>query len=185
LPVLVNALFSVPAPTPPRNDLVAAFLTGLTLKTTSGAVAFSNDPSNYGDAVQPSEELRLNTSYPAAAAANQNNLGLLGCDVAGFPNGRRPADDVVDIELTAAEGAIYPGDPNDLQTCDVSSGTPTVVNAGTVVNDGAEAVATDASYYTTSFPYLATPIPGSNNAARAAVANVPTTTGTAAGGDLK
>ncbi len=185
LPVLVQALFKVPAPTPPRTDLVAAFLTGLTLKTATGAVAFSNSPSNYGDTVQASEELRLNTAVPAAAAANQNNLGLLACDVAGFPNGRRPADDVVDIELTAAEGAIYPGDPNKLATCDVSSGTPTPINQTAVVNDGAEAVATDTSYYTTSFPYLAAPIPGSDNAARAAVANVPTTTGTAAGGDIK
>lgn len=185
LPVLVNALFNVPAPPPPRTDLVAAFLTGLTLKTTAGDIAFSNNPTDFGDPVQPAEELRLNTAVRAVAAASQNNLGLLGCDVAGFPNGRRPADDVVDIELTAAEGAIYPNDPNGLQTCDVSSGTPTVVNSGQVVNDGAEAVATDTSYYTTSFPYLAAPIPGSNNAARAAVANVPTTTGTAAGGDLK
>lgn len=185
LPVLINALFSVPAPTPPRNDLVAAFLTGLTLKDSKGNVVFSNSPSNYGDPVQPAEELRLNTSFPPIPASAQNNLGLLACQVTGFPNGRRPADDVVDITLNAAEGAIYPGDPNKLQTCDVSSGTPTVVNSGTVVNDGAEAVATDTHYYQTTFPYLTTPIPGSDNAARAAAANNPTTTGTAAGGDIK
>ena len=184
LPVLVNALFKVPAPATPRSDLVAAFLTGLTFKTSSGAVVFSNNPTNYGDTVQPSEMLRLNTAVAPVAAATQNNLGLLGCDIAGFPNGRRPADDVVDIELNAAEGAA--GDnPNNLQTCDVSSGTPTVVNKGVVVNDGAEAVATDTGYYLTSFPYLAAPVPGSTNAERAAAANNPTTTGTAAGGDIK
>lgn len=185
LPALVDLLFNVPAPTPPRTDLVAAFLTGLTLTDTAGQVIFSNNPSNYGDTVQASEELRLNTAVAPEAAAAQNNLGLLACDVAGFPNGRRPADDVVDITLTAAEGAIYPGDPNKVQTCDVSSGTPTVVNAGTVVTDGAEGIATDTNYYATSFPYLVTPVPGSNNADRGAAANHPTTTGTAAGGDIQ
>ncbi|MDE2347097.1 MAG: DUF4331 domain-containing protein [Gammaproteobacteria bacterium] len=185
LPVLVNALFGVPVPKAPRNDLVAAFLTGLSLKSSSGALIFSNDPSDYGDPVQASEMLRLNTAVAPVAAAAQNNLGLLACDVAGFPNGRRPADDVVDIELTAAEGAIYPGDPNKLQTCDVSSGTPVVVNAGAVVNDGAEAAATDPNYYQSTFPFLTTPVAGSNNAARAAGADNATTTGTAAGGDIK
>jgi len=185
LPVLVQALFGVAPPKPPRNDLVAAFLTGLSLKDSGGNPIFSNNPSDYGDPVQASEELRLNTKVAAAAAASQNNLGLLACDVAGFPNGRRPADDVVDIELTAVEGAIYPGDPNGLQTCDVSSGTPTVVNPGKVVNDGAEAVATDTNYYQTTFPYLVTPVPGSDNSARAAAANNASSTGTAAGGDIK
>lgn len=185
LPVLVQALFGVAPPIPPRKDLVAAFLTGLSLKDTAGKLIFSNNPSDYQDPVQASEELRLNTSVAAAAAADQNNLGLLACDVAGFPNGRRPADDVVDIELTAVEGAIYPGDPNGLATCDVSSGTPTPINQTAVVNDGAEAVATDANYYLTSFPYLTTPVPGSDNSARAAAANNASSTGTAAGGDIK
>lgn len=189
LPVLINALFKAPAPTTPRDDLVGAFLTGLTLKATKSAtpdkVVFSNNPGDFGDAVQPSEQLRLNTAVAAVAAAGQNNLGLLACDVAGFPNGRRPADDVVDIELTAAEGAITADNTNKLQTCDVSSGTPTVVNPGAVVNDGAEAAATDTAYYLTEFPYLQTPVPGSTNKERAAAANVTTGTGTAAGGDTR
>jgi hypothetical protein len=91
----------------------------------------------------------------------------------------------VDIELTAVEGALYPGDPNGVQTCDVSSGTPTVVNAGVVVNDGAAADATDTNYYLASFPYLAAPPPGATNAARAAATDQPTSTGTAAGGDTR
>jgi hypothetical protein len=156
------------------------------LKATGGTKPiFSNDPSDYGEPVQASEELRLNTSIPPVATTAQSNLGLLACDTSGYPNGRRPGDDVVDIELTVAEGAIYPGDPNHLQTCDVSSGTPTVVDAGAVVNDGAAADATDTDYYLATFPYLAAPLPGATNAARAAAANKPTSTGTAAGGDTR
>ena len=188
LPVLVNALFpgATVVPPPPRNDLVAAFLTGLSLKATGGTTPiFSNNPSDYGDPVQASEELRLNAAIPPVPTTAQSNLGLLACDTSGFPNGRRPADDVVDIALTAAEGALYPGDPNHLQTCDVSSGTPAIVNVGAVVNDGAAADATDSHYYLTTFPYLAAPIPGASNAARVAAADVTTSTGTAAGGDTR
>jgi hypothetical protein len=173
-------------PAAPRTDLVAAFLTGLSLKATGGTTpVFSNDPADYGDKVAPAEELRLNTSVAPVDTMTQNSLGLLACDVAGFPNGRRPADDVVDIALTVAEGAIYPGDPNGLQTCDVSSGTPTVLNAGAVVNDGAAADATDTNYYASTFPYLQAPLPGAPNAARAAAADQPTSSGTAAGGDTR
>ncbi len=124
LPVLINALFpgATMVPGAPRADLVAAFLTGLSLKATGGTTpVFSNDPSDYGDTVVASEELRLNTSIPPVATTAQNNLGLLGCDTSGYPNGRRPGDDVLDIALTVAEGALYPGDPNNLQTCSVAS----------------------------------------------------------------
>ena len=186
LPVLVNALFpgATMVPTPPRNDLVAAFLTGLSLKATGGTTPiFSNDPSDYGDTVHASEELRLNTSVMPVATTAQSNLGLLACDTSGYPNGRRPGDDVVDIELSVAEGAIYAGDPNGLQTCDVSSGIPTVRNAGVVVNDGAAADATDTNYYLPTFPYLAAPLPGAPNTTRATQGSLPTSTGTAAGGD--
>lgn len=188
LPVLINALFpgATTVPAPPRTDLEAAFLTGLSLKATGGTKPiFSNDPSDYGDTVQASEELRLNTSIAPVETDMQNNLGLLACDTSGFPNGRRPGDDVVDIELTVAEGAIYTGDPNKLQTCDVSSGTPTVVDSGTVINDGAAADATDTNYYLADFPYLAAPLPGAPNTTRADAASKPTSTGTAAGGDTR
>lgn len=188
LPVLINALFpgATMVPEAPRTDLEAAFLTGLSLKKTGGTTPiFSNDPSDYGDTVVASEELRLNTSIAPVATTAQNNLGLLGCDTSGYPNGRRPGDDVVDIALTVAEGALYPGDPNNLQTCNVASGTPTVVNLGAVVNDGAAADATDANYYLTTFPYLAAPVPGAPNTVRAEAASMPTSTGTAAGGDTR
>jgi Domain of unknown function (DUF4331) len=53
-----------------------------------------------------SEMLRLNTAIPVTAIAAQNDLGVLGNDDAGFPNGRRPYDDVVDITLRVADGAL-------------------------------------------------------------------------------
>ncbi len=183
LPVLINALFPITTvPAVPRTDLVSVFLTGLSLKATGGTTPiFSNNPSDYGDTVAASEELRLNTSVPPVATTAQSNLGLLACDTSGFPNGRRPGDDVVDIALTAAEGALTAANPNNLQTCSVASGTPTVVNAGAVVNDGAAADATDINYYLPTFPYLAAPLPGGTNTAREAISSLPTSTGTAAG----
>jgi Domain of unknown function (DUF4331) len=183
LPVLINALFPVTTvPAVPRADLAAVFLTGLSLKATGGTTPiFSNNPSDYGDTVVASEELRLNTSIAPVATTAQSNLGLLACDTSGFPNGRRPGDDVIDIALTATEGALTAANPNSLQTCSVASGTPTIVNAGAVVNDGAAADATDINFYLPAFPYLAAPLPGGPNTARDAISNLPTSTGTAAG----
>ena len=135
LPILIQALFpGVKAPTLyPRTDLVAAFLTGL-----EGL----NKPAN----VRPAEMMRLNTSIPVKPAATQSNLGALTGDVAGFPNGRRPGDDVVDIELRVAMGALLPkadAPSNDLPYTD-----------GAIVS---------ASEFRNTFPYLNTPIPGSPN----------------------
>ncbi len=88
LPTLLQILFSsagVKAPTNyPRTDLVAAFLTG---------IPTLNKPAN----VVASEELRLNTAIPAVAQPQQDRLGVINGDNAGFPNGRRPGDDVVDF----------------------------------------------------------------------------------------
>jgi hypothetical protein len=88
-------------------------------------------------------------------ASGYSDLGFLGCDLAGFPNGRRVTDDVVDIALTVAEGALL--GVNGLQTCDLSGSSPVVANPGTVVNDGALPVTSD---YLTVFPYLNTPFAG-------------------------
>jgi len=52
--------------------------------------------------------LRLNTSIPPTPASSVNILGVLGGDLAGFPNGRRIVDDVVTIELRALAGLTYP-----------------------------------------------------------------------------
>jgi len=139
LPALVETLFSsagVKAPTNfPRNDLVTAFLTG---------VQGLNKPANG----TPSEMLRLNTSIAPAGA--QHRLGVLGGDNAGFPNGRRPGDDVVDIELRVAMGKL----------CRLNIGcAPTDAPSGDIeFTDGAFV---DSSFFDMSFPYLKTPLPGS------------------------
>jgi hypothetical protein len=95
LPALIELLFGsagVRAPTNfPRTDLVTVFLTGVPGLNQTTATA---------------ELLRLNTSTPALAAASQNNLGVIAGDVAGFPNGRRPGDDVVDIALRVVMGKL-------------------------------------------------------------------------------
>jgi len=132
LPALIQLLFNVPAPSAfPRTDLVAAFLTGL---------------DGLNRTARPAEMQRLNTSIPPKAAAQQSNLGALGGDLAGFPNGRRPGDDVVDIELRVAMGALLD-----------AAAAP----AGQLpLTDGAFV---DASYFDETFPYLRTPVPGSPN----------------------
>ena len=74
--------------------------------------------------------LRLNTSTLPTPPASQNDLGVLGGDLAGFPNGRRPYDDVVDITLRVAEGALCGAIGNcGEQTADPNHGarTPTVL----------------------------------------------------------
>ena len=155
LPVLVKVLFNVDPPPTPRNDLLAAFVTGIETPVNGTPFKFTK-PANQ---TVPGEMLRLNTAIAPAAAADQKQLGFLDCDLAGFPNGRRPIDDVVDIALTVAEGALV--GVNGLQTCDVAGATPTVRNAGAVVNDGAQPVSGD---YLTVFPYLANPLPGATTA---------------------
>lgn len=149
LPALVELLFSsagVRAPTNfPRTDLVTAFLTG---------VPGLNKPAN----VTPAEMLRLNTSIAPADRASQNRLGVLGGDVAGFPNGRRPGDDVVDIELRVAMGVLCTLDNPAAFGC-----RPADAPAGAIhFTDGAYL---DAFAAGTAFPYLAQPIPGSPNGA--------------------
>jgi hypothetical protein len=147
LPVLVQALFGVPAPAAPRNDLVQVFLTG---------VPGLNRPKN----VKAAEMLRLNTGTAPQAPAAQNPLGVLGGDVAGFPNGRRVGDDVVDIALRAAEGILLSPDPAAFPA--VTDGA--FVNA-TIAYAPDGTITTDPSFrlFRDSFPYLQTPLSGSPN----------------------
>lgn len=86
-------------PPAPRNDLVAIFATGIPVNPITGPnyTTFLSDG-------QPHEYLRLNTAIPVTPIGSQNRLGLLGGDVAGFPNGRRVFDDVTDIALRAVLG---------------------------------------------------------------------------------
>jgi hypothetical protein len=145
LPELLEVLFGaagVVAPnTFPRADLVAAFLTGVPNVNANGSTA---------------EMQRLNTALPATAKGQQNSLGAAacfvegvleldnaGCDPAGFPNGRRPGDDVVDIELRVAMGYLLP-----------SASAPSGQLAFT------DATLQEDSQFDAVFPYLTTPTPG-------------------------
>jgi hypothetical protein len=123
VPKLIQAIYNIPAPATPRNDLVAVFLTGVQ--------GLTKPPTVTG-----SEELRLNMSI--APAATPNRLGVVGGDNAGFPNGRRLTDDVVDIELQALEGVLLPNHPAAVDT----------LGDGVNTNDVAFGV---------SFPYVALP----------------------------
>jgi hypothetical protein len=160
LPVLLNALFGDAAKVPgmPRNDLVAAFLTG---------VKGLNQPVH----VNPSEMLRLNTSIAPTPPAKQSDLGVLGGDLAGFPNGRRPYDDVVDITLRVAEGALCGA----IGACGSETKDP---NGAKPYTDGVRAAGPDQANlhvsgqinpedtYLDEFPYLFSPTPGSPQGAK-------------------
>jgi hypothetical protein len=144
LPALLEALFGaagVKAPTNlPRTDLVAAFLTG---------VDGLNRPAN----VTASEMLRLNTAIAPTRKGQQHRLGVLGGDNAGFPNGRRPGDDVVDIELRVAMGVL----------CTLNLGGCVPANApagGLHYTDGAYVFD---GFFANGFPYLFAPLKGSPN----------------------
>jgi len=125
LPRLIEAIYGIEAPKTPRNDLVSVFLTG---------VKGLNQPKNLK---RPGEMLRLNTSIKPTA--NPNRLGVLAKDLAGFPNGRRLTDDVVDIALQVMEGELV-GNPNDL----------------------GDAVNRNDRMFGSTFPYVALPYSGSN-----------------------
>jgi hypothetical protein len=131
----------------PRTDLVTAFLTGVPNVNANGSTA---------------EMLRLNTGVPATPVAQQSsfgaalcfdpatstsnamlNLSHAGCDPAGFPNGRRPGDDTVDIAIRVAMGYL-------VNTTDAPAGQLPYV-------DGAFLAPTS---FDSAFPYLKTPTPG-------------------------
>jgi hypothetical protein len=135
LPEVVHAVYpsipvpdSSPDPGVQRDDLVSVFLTGL-------------DGLNQPPDVTPSEELRLNMKIPPCepgSCGSYSDLGVIGGDNAGFPNGRRLSDDILDASLQVVEGELV-GNPNDL---------------GDGVNEN------DVPFNET-FPYVAYPHPGS------------------------
>jgi hypothetical protein len=130
VPPLLGALFGVRTPPTPRNDLVTIFLTGIP------------GLNQVGTSPRPAEMIRLNTAIPPSR--NPSRLGLVGGDTAGFPNGRRPSDDVVDIELRALAG-----------------GTPFTpafnISPNNALGDGIDA--NDTPFFS-SFPFLSAPHPG-------------------------
>ena len=132
LPELVEAVHGVAAPdTCPNNpdsrcrtDLVQVFLTGL-------------EGINQPPGVRPSEQLRINLKTPVCTSGC-SDLGVIGGDVQGFPNGRRLTDDTIDIALQVVEGELV-GNPNNL-------------GDGVDENDAP---------FESSFPYVAPPHAGS------------------------
>lgn len=161
LPALLDALFrgavnstlgtaftNIAPSNLPRDDLVTAFLTGF-------------PGVNQLAKVTPSEMMRLNTAIAATPAAQQSTFGVAGGDLAGFPNGRRPGDDVTDLALRVVMGRLcYPvpvnGTPTDLGLCKPADAP--VGNAP--FTDGAPVTAAD---FDTAFPYLRTPLSGISN----------------------
>ncbi|MFJ2116083.1 MULTISPECIES: DUF4331 domain-containing protein [unclassified Streptomyces] len=110
LPKVIQQVYGIPAPKTPRDDLAEIYLTGI-CKACGPIKADLNAHSLNQDAnprqIVPAEELRLNMTVPPTAKPQR--LGVLAGDLAGFPNGRRLTDDVIDISLQAVEGAAQTG----------------------------------------------------------------------------
>ncbi len=162
LPKLLEIALSAPGISPtnfPRTDLVTTFLTGI-----KGV----NQPAN----VVASEMLRLNTRVPATPYAKQNRLGLLGGllsgdgDLAGYPNGRRPNDDVVDISLVAMMGGLCVANGTANTYGFGAACNPSAVPLGAAVfglHDGVDQAGPKVKAQgplLPGFPYVGTPLPG-------------------------
>ncbi|HLX10459.1 MAG TPA: DUF4331 domain-containing protein [Thermoanaerobaculia bacterium] len=135
LPLLIQSWLTsagVQAPTLyPREDLIVGFMTGIPGLNQGGPQG---------------EVMRLNTLIAPVPAAQQNPLGVVGGDSAGYPNGRRPGDDVVDNSLRVLMGSALP-----------ASQAP---SGQLPFTDGVEV---NALMFDQVFPYLITPLPGSSN----------------------
>jgi hypothetical protein len=154
LPVLYPGVFpnlaAYNSGSPDRADLVAVLLTGIPNGVVPG-VTFS---TYNGTGVQ-ADQLRLNVAIPPSGPASISNLGLLGGDIGGFPNGRRVFDDVATIEVRAVAGATLP----------LVDNTFTPDGAAGAVTFGLTASASDTSArgterYLSHFPYLGVPHAG-------------------------
>ena len=158
-PKLLESYLGAPGIAPtniPRNDLVTVFLTGIT-----GV----NKPA----AGSPAEEMRLNTSIAAVPFAQQNRLGIVGnilangSDNAGYPNGRRPKDDVVDITLVAAMGGLCVANGTTDALGFGADCKPSAVPLGADVFKLNDTVDQATRPFLTTFPYLNTPVPGTGS----------------------
>ena len=140
LPVLYPGVFPhLAALTAARADLVAILLTGLPAGIVGGFQNFTGPT--------PADMLRLNMAVPPAA--RPNIFGILGGDLAGFPNGRRVQDDVVAIELRAIAGVTFP----------LVDHTFTPDAAASAVTDGLTPASNPVPFLS-SFPYLGVPNDG-------------------------
>ncbi len=130
----------------PRADLLAILLTGIPAGVVPGF-------QNYTGPTQ-ADMLRLNVAVPPNAS-NPSNLGLVGGDPAGYPNGRRVFDDVVTIELRAIAGATLPlVDPS--YKPDAAAGA---ISMG-LTSGPTDLTAMGTENYLSAFPYLGTPHSG-------------------------
>ena len=150
LPVLYPGVFpnleAYNKGTPKRDDLLAIFHTGLP----SGVVpGFQNSMGT-----TQADMLRLNLAIPPKTSG-ASNLGLIGNDAAGYPNGRRLFDDVVTIALRAVAGATLPL-VNKSFTPDAAAGAITDGTSG----GASDLTARGSNAFLTTFPYLGTPFSG-------------------------
>jgi hypothetical protein len=129
---LMNALFGLGVKETDRTDIVQALLQGIP--------GLNQHRGSKGGT--PVDTLKLNLGTPPAAA--ENRMGVLGGDLAGFPNGRRLADDVVDIELQVVAGILL--SPPDQVTVPLGDG-----------------VLRNEKPFLNSFPYTAAPEDGLNS----------------------
>jgi Domain of unknown function (DUF4331) len=140
LPVLYPGVFPhLAGLTAARADLVAILLTGLPSGIVPGFQNFTGTTQ--------ADMLRLNMAVPPAKSPNI--FGILGGDLAGFPNGRRVQDDVVSIELRAIAGVTYP----------LVNPSFTPDGAASAVTDGLTPASNPVSFLG-SFPYLGVPNDG-------------------------
>ncbi len=142
---LENALYPIldDAPETGRGDLVAVLLTGVpTLNFTGETKA---------------DLVRLNTSIPPTAPAGAGDrLGLLGGDLAGFPNGRRLEDDVTDIELRAFACGYGPVAGPIIESFGFCGGNANRT-PNNLLGDGVDH---NDKPFTTTFPYVSSPHQG-------------------------
>ena len=130
----------------PRADLEAILLTGIPAGVVAGF-------QNYTGPTQ-ADMLRLNVAIPPTTS-KPSNLGIIGGDLAGYPNGRRVFDDVTTIELRALAGATYPLIDKTYKP-DAAAGeiTPGLTSSNTDVT------AENTEHYLPTFPYLGVPHAG-------------------------
>jgi hypothetical protein len=130
----------------PRADLLAILLTGIPTGVVAGF-------QNYTGPTQ-ADVLRLNVAVPPTTSG-PSNLGLVGGDPAGFPNGRRVFDDVATIELRAIAGATLPLVDKSFQPDAAAGAVSMGLTAGPT-----DLAARGSETYLPEFPYLGTPHSG-------------------------
>ncbi len=140
LATYMTVLFpGVNVPPGPRGDIELALFRGL---GPAAAAQFGVQINSHPGEVY-ADELRLNTAVAPTPFSSANRLGYLGGDAAGFPNGRRPCDDVVDVELRVVAGVLV--------------GPPFNASPNSLLGDGVDFPERGCRY---NFPYMWSPTSG-------------------------